>query len=498
MPVAALMEKVGGLICKHLLDSGRLHPGDRVGVLVGPGHNGGDALVVARELHLQGHAVQIYHPFAQRKPLTDQHGQYARSLGIPWVETVAALADCDLILDGLFGFGLARAIEGDLAGAIATLTAAPVPIVSIDLPSGIHTDTGAVLGTAIPAQQTLCLGLWKRAFVQEAALAYLGAPTLIDFGLPLADITAVLGDPPQVQRLTPDRAIATLPLNRPPAVHKYQVGHLLLIAGSTRYAGAALLAGQGAVASGVGMLTLAVPESLRLAAVAQLPGALIVGCPETPAGAIGELPAALRLAKYDAIACGPGLTPQAMGVVQTLLSTDRPLLLDADGLNILAALGATETLRSRTGPTVMTPHPGEFNRLFPGMLRADPGSAAQQAAQRSGATIVLKGARAAIAAPDGSLWFNPDSTPALARGGSGDVLTGLIGGLLAQRLAAAASVQSAAALGAALGGVWWHAQAGLSLSRQQTLLGVEPLSLARALLPTLQTLLSPPSRALPG
>ncbi|MEM9905659.1 MAG: NAD(P)H-hydrate epimerase, partial [Cyanobacteria bacterium P01_D01_bin.44] len=315
MPVAALMEKVAELITQALKQILNLEglPGSRIGVLVGPGHNGGDALVVARELWLAGHEVVICHPFSKRKPLTERHGNYARSLGIPWETSVDALAqwsqDCDYLIDGLFGFGLERPIEGSLAAAIATLNNTNLPILSIDLPSGIHTDTGQILGTAVKATHTLCLGLWKRAFVQETALDYLGTPHLIDFGLPLADIQAVL-EASQVQRLTPQTARQRLP-HRAATAHKYTAGHLLLIAGSRQYAGAALLAGLGAVASGVGMLTLAAPESLRLWLVGQLPGALVVGCTEGDEGGISALPEDIHLDRYDVIACGPGLTQQA-------------------------------------------------------------------------------------------------------------------------------------------------------------------------------------------
>ena len=164
-----------------------------------------------------------------------------------------------------------------------------------------------------------------------------------------------------------------------------------------------------------------------------------------------------------------------------MLGCDRPLLLDADGLNILADLDPVQILSQRSAPTVLTPHPGEFKRLFPTMMdrNPDPGQAAQAAAQTSQAVVALKGARVAIAHPQGQLWFNPESTPALARGGSGDVLTGLIGGLMAQK-SAIGEVDShlSSAFDAALCGVWWHAQAGLLAAQERTELGVDPRTLA--------------------
>ncbi|MEM8542432.1 MAG: NAD(P)H-hydrate dehydratase [Cyanobacteria bacterium P01_H01_bin.119] len=511
-PVAALMEKVGGRIAQRLValylrspnqSNTRSEPalGVSVGVLVGPGHNGGDALVVARELFLQGCRVQLLCPFEQLKPLTASHFKYVNSLGIETVPAVEHLAHCDVIVDGLFGFGLTRPLEGAIADLINRLNQRLGPVVSIDLPSGLHSDTGQPLGTAVKADQTLCLGLWKRAFVQTAALDYIGCCERIDFDIPLADIYAVLGQPPQVQRITSEAVRSRLPLPRPSATHKYKVGSLLLVCGSKPFAGAALLSGLGARASGVGMLTVAVPEALRLWLVGQLPEALVVGCPETETGAIAQLPEDLMLEAYDAIACGPGLTRAAQPVVRQLLDIPRPLLLDADGLNSLADLGTLENLRSRPAATVLTPHFGEFKRLFPAIAeahisetRADAGTMAQKAAQTSGAIVLLKGARTAIAAPDQSLWFNPESTPALARGGSGDVLTGLIGGLMAQvthtqipdtqipdTQVTSAQVTNRDYLSPALVASWWHAQTALQLERDRSGLGVDPQTLAQTL-----------------
>ena len=402
MPVAALMEKVAGLIASRIRS--RCVPGDRIGILVGSGHNGGDALVVARELHLSGYPVKLYQPFTKLKDLTAAHARYAASLGIPTVATLTDLHDCALIVDGLFGFGLTRSLEGELAEAVNQLNQMTVPIVSIDLPSGLHTDTGAALGTAVRATHTLCLGLWKLAFLQESALEYIGSAELIDFGLPLADIQAVLGTSPTVRRITAASAIAALPLPRPASTHKYKQGHLLLVCGSRQFMGAAILAGSAAQASGVGMLSIAVPQTMQPLLIAQLPDALVIGCPEDETGAIAHLPDSIDLQKYQAIACGCGLTSRPQTVVQQLLASDRPLLLDADGLNILAnplKASASETLKQRQAPTVLTPHLGEFKRLFPDLARLflnlaesdDRLAAVQHSAQQSGAIVLPQGSQ---------------------------------------------------------------------------------------------------------
>ncbi len=486
MPVSALMEKVAGLVARRIA---ALYPAARnVGVLVGPGHNGGDALVVARELLFRGYAPIVYQPIVKSKELTEQHARYAASLGIPFMQEIYPLLQCDLLVDGLFGFGLERSIVDPLAQTIAKINQNPVPVISIDLPSGIQTDTGAVLGTAIRAKHTLCLGVWKLAFCQERALEYVGAAELIDFDIPLPDIRAIVGTVPRFRRLTAAESIAPLPLSRPPNTHKYKQGHLLSICGSRQYTGAALLAGLGARATGVGMLSVAVPESLKLWLSAQLPEALILGCPETATGAIGQLPPQIDLGIYNAIACGPGLTPEASAAIEGVWNARCPLILDADGLNILARLGTflpkeSPLLRGgkqglRNFPTIFTPHAGEFKRLFPELSdRLDnPPIAAGMAAQQSGAIVALKGARMAIAYPDGTVWLNPESTPALARGGTGDVLTGLIGGLVAQAAAGQQPIEPLVS-----SAVWWHTQAALRAVRDRSQLGVDVLTLTQYL-----------------
>ncbi|WP_138497997.1 NAD(P)H-hydrate dehydratase [Nostoc sp. PA-18-2419] len=492
MPVVALMEKVAGLIARRIQN---IYPNPpkkqeftpspssnlRVGILVGPGHNGGDALVVARELHFHGYQIWIYSPFSKLKELTSQHLQYAQSLGIRVYQEIEQLPDSDLLIDGLFGFGLEKNLTDPIASAINRLNELSVPILSIDLPSGLHTDTGEVLGTAIRATQTFCLGVWKLAFLQDQALEYLGKAELIDFDIPLADVQAVVGDVPRIKRITPKTALSTLPLPRPLVTHKYKEGHLLLICGSRRYAGGAILSGLGARGSGVGMLSVAVPESLKSLLVSHLPEALIVGCPETETGAIAQLqlPAKTNLSSFSAIACGPGLTTDATPIVQEVIESDVPLVLDADGLNILAQIGTIPTLEKRQAVTILTPHAGEFQRLFPQLADAkrDRLKAVREGAAQSGAVILLKGARTAIANAQNEVWIVGESTPALARGGSGDVLTGLLSGLLAQAVTKQIPVEDIAATAA-----WWHSQAGILAAEERTELGVDAFTLTQYLI----------------
>jgi NAD(P)H-hydrate epimerase len=484
MPVAALMEKVAGLIYSRVLQLYPISVTKRVGILIGPGHNGGDAAVVARELHFRGYKVGIYCPFAKVKELTSQHLQYIQSLGIPLSTYVDSLRDCELIIDGLFGFGLARELVGDVAAAINQVNLWQKPVISIDVPSGLHTDTGEVLGTAIRATHTLCLGLWKLGLFQDQALEYVGKAELIDFDIPEIDVNAVLADIPTIKLVTDPIVSSTLPLPRPSVTHKYQQGHLLLICGSRRYAGGAILTGLGARGSGVGMLSIAVPESLQDILVSQLPEALIIGCPETETGAIAQLklPDNISLNSFDAIACGPGLTRDAGSIVQQVLESTTPLLLDADALNILATLGTNKELQKRQAYTVITPHVGEFKRLFPNIPNPtqDRITAVVTAAKQTQATILFKGARTAIANPQGNVWIVPESTPALARGGSGDVLTGLMGGLIAQNILRQNNLDQTVATAA-----WWHAKAGIIAASDRTQLGVDAHTLTQYLLKVL-------------
>ncbi|MDJ0649514.1 MAG: NAD(P)H-hydrate dehydratase [Xenococcaceae cyanobacterium MO_188.B19] len=473
MPVAALMEKAAELCFREIQT---LYPREKsslVGVVVGSGHNGGDALVVARELHFAGYTVKIYCPLPKQKELTTSHRKYAASLGIVFIEDTDALQECNLIIDGLFGFGLIRPLSGNIAEIVNKINSWKKPVVSIDLPSGINTDTGEILGTAIKATHTLCLGLWKRAFFQDQALEYFGKAVRLDFGIPAGDIEAVIDTSTGMQQITSTIARQFLPLPRPLVTHKYQQGNLLLVCGSTRYAGAAILNGLGARASGIGMLSIAVPESLKLLLVSQLPEALIIGCPETATGAIASLPLSeTDLNKFDTIACGSGLTTDALPVVEQVLNIECPLVLDADALNIIARSSLQLNLRPNI---VLTPHLGEFKRLFPKIDTSDRLKAVKAAAEYSNTIILLKGARSAVASPQGSIWVVPESTPALARGGSGDVLTGLIGGLLASA-DNYDKIENYIATAA-----FWHAEAGIKAAAKRTELGVDGGTLAEYL-----------------
>jgi ADP-dependent NAD(P)H-hydrate dehydratase / NAD(P)H-hydrate epimerase len=477
MPVAALMEKVGGLISKRFQQLFPLTSYPKVGVLFGGGHNGGDALVVARELHWRGYEVILYSSSDQFKDLTTQQYQYVSSLGLKRVFNVAELANCAVLVDGIFGFGLDRLLNEELIAIVTEINKLQLPVVSIDLPSGIHADSGEVLGAAIQATYTFCLGLWKWAFAQDQAIPYLGQTELLNIDIPVANIQAVIGIPSSVQMMTKEVARQYLPQQRPLLTHKYQQGHLLLIVGSGQYAGAAILAGLGARASGVGMLSIAVPNSLKALVLQQLPEAIIIGCPETPQGAIAHLPD-LDWSRYTAIACGCGLTTEPVEVVKFLLPKELPLLLDADALNILAHVPVAEW-HHRIAATIITPHGGEWRRLFPDTDNINRLAVTIGKASQTKSIILHKGARTIIS--DGmQSWVINNGTPAMARGGSGDVLTGFIGGLIStarpdQLLHTVASAN------------WGHAQAGTMAAQAWGMAGVDALTLSKYLTPAINS-----------
>jgi NAD(P)H-hydrate epimerase len=479
MPVAALMEKVAGAIARRTIELYPLTAYRRWGILVGNGHNGGDALVVARELFWRGYEVVLFYPDRQgMKELTGQHASYLDSLGVSVVEDINELQGCDIVLDGLFGFGLNRTLTGVWRETIESIASWPMPIVSIDLPSGLHGDTGEAMGTAVRADRTFCLGLWKLAFFQDRALEYLGECELIDFDLRVEDICHVLGvewGDLRFRRWSDLSAQLFLPGKRSILTHKYREGNLLLVCGSQEYAGAAILAGLGARSTGIGMLSIAVPASIKPLVVNALPEAIVIGCKETKSGAIKALPE-IDLSRYHAIACGCGLTGKPKRTIATLLGIDLPLILDADALNIAASEGYLTTIsQMRRSPTILTPHTGEFRRLFPTLDVGNRSTAVRSAARISQSIVLLKGARTLIANPLGETIAIPHSTPALARGGSGDILTGIIGGLVAIAKAKNRPDRDLPSIVATA--AWWHAKAAMAAEDDRTAVGVDPLAL---------------------
>lgn len=493
LPVEALMEKAALAVSRRLLEAlsdttANASPAADVLVLVGPGHNGGDGLVVARELFLAGISVRIWCPYERLKPLTEAHRRHGHWLGIPELDAPPQPGEFALWVDALFGTGQHRppgeAIEALL---VERQRRCPDALEAIDVPTGLCADRGRPLGSAAAcARRTWCLGLVKQGLVQDTALRWVGQLERIDLGLAPQLLRAM---PPHIPLGIGPADQPTAPRPAPnPAAAKYGRGRLLVVAGSRRYRGAAHLALLGASASGCGSLRAAVPQEVGASLWQVLPH-VVVEQQEHPSAAGQTRLADLGerwLERLDAVLIGPGIGPDPEGPAerarwQQLAGFEGLLLLDADGLNRLVAGAAgrpaLEWLRSRRGATWLTPHGGEFARLFPVLADLPPLRAVAEAAGLSGAAVVLKGARSVVAGPDGSTWQLLAATPAAARAGLGDVLAGFAAGRAARLCAAQALPEATHLAVAALD----HALAGISAQRRWGDGGVTPMAVVAEL-----------------
>ena len=496
LPVEALMEKAALAVSRRLLadHSQRLRRHGAL-VLVGPGHNGGDGLVIARELQLAGLATSIWSPFSEHKPLTACHWRHALWLGIERLSQPPPAEGPALWIDALFGIGQRR----PPGAAIETLLAErqrlqPAALVAVDVPTGLCADSGRLLGAvAARACTTYTIGLIKTGLVQDQALSWVGKLERIDLALPQALLDRLPQQQPLALAVADLAALPGLPLD--PALGKYGRGRLLLVAGSDRYRGAAALALAGATASGCGSVRAALPEAVAAGLWQSQPQVVIQrSLASGPAGglALGELQST-DLQRLDALVLGPGIgtavgekagideeiSGAELDFWQALQRSPALLLLDADGLNRLAGpiaqqfgVSPAAWLSGRLGPSWITPHAGEFARLFPELASLPALEAAAAAARASGAAVLLKGARTVVAAPDGRCWQLRQAASAVARAGLGDVLAGYAGGLGALALAAGWPADAQLLAAAAL------AHAGTGLKLQQNRLAASPEQLA--------------------
>jgi NAD(P)H-hydrate epimerase len=484
LPVEALMEKAALAVCRAIAaDWGpRLRRHGAV-VLVGPGHNGGDGLVIARELHLAGISTVIWSPFARHKPLTADHLRHALWLGIARLQQAPDPASGALWVDALFGIGQRRPLDA----AIETLLRQrqqqqPSTLVAIDIPSGLDDRTGRPLGQACAqAATTYSIGLIKQGLVQDPALAAVGRLQPIDLGLPQGLLDSLAAGTP-LGLTAADATRAPWP-SHDPAAGKYARGRLLVIAGSEAYRGAAHLALLGASASGAGSLRAAMAGAQADALWQLLPHVVLqrrLGCNQGGSLLLAQL-TATDLERLDAVLLGPGLGPLqptaadeqvAWGLLQGFCGL---LVLDADGLN----RADVAWLQGRRGPTWITPHQGELRRLWPHLADLPALEAAERAAADSGAVVLLKGAHSVIADPDGRRWQLLASAPASARAGLGDVLAGYAAGRGALALAGSGGGQADGAWLAAA--ALDHALAGLEAVTLSGPGGASPPRVAQAL-----------------
>ena len=419
--------------------------GGRVGVVCGPGNNGGDGWVAARHLHQLGVGVEVLEIGGERGRSADAERNRARALAVGVVEAGELASDAAVVIDALFGTGLARDVAGEFAeaiGAVARARAAGAQVLAADVPSGLCADTGRELGACVAADCTVAFGLAKPGLLLEPGRSRAGRVRVARIGI--ADEAP--GVYASVFAVTPGSAARAVPA-RPSGGHKGTFGHVLVVAGSEGKTGAAALAARAAIRSGAGLVTVACPRSLNDVLEPLCLEAMTVPVAETPARSLApDAEDGLLDLAHDrsVVALGPGVgTDEATrALVRSFLARcERPVVLDADGLNALD--GKPDALAARPAPTILTPHPGEAARLLgsdAAAINADRLAAARTLAERSGAHVVLKGAPTVTAlAPGvgerGPVLINTSGGPALGTGGTGDVLTGVLAAFVAQGVA---------------------------------------------------------------
>jgi NAD(P)H-hydrate epimerase len=463
-----LMEAAGRQAAEQVVSLWQETPGQII-VFCGRGNNGGDGLVVARYLTLWDLPVSVFMAAGKPKAVAERNEstvnyEIAARLGIEireidennLAQADAALMDAEVVVDALLGTGLDRPVEGLLGKLIALINASGKRVMAIDLPSGLNSDTGQIMGCAVQAEETVTFGYLKGGLLHYPGASLCGRLRLVDIGLPRFDeLKDSPVEAPQTWLTTAEWLRNQVP-ERPSDSHKGTFGNLLTVAGSSGMSGASILASKSALRAGCGLSILATPESL----VKQLPPQEVIyrKLPETKectidSSAVEEVAAMLE--SFSACVLGPGLTTndQTVKFVHGLLPRiTLPCVIDADGLNAIAA--DPSVFPKKGANFVLTPHPKELSRLIGqsvGEIQADRRAAALKGAHRFGCTVVLKGAHTVTADHKGRVHINPTGNSAMATAGAGDVLSGIIGGLLAQGMEP---------FEAAVAGVYIHGAAG--------------------------------------
>ncbi len=497
VPSQVLMERAARAAVTYLLTHPALFPVGRVVLLCGSGNNGGDGFAAARfltdgSMGTTREAVVIYTgrgmsdgntPTAQSDDSAQGGGfrpdcdhmstecarQYrlAVEAGVP-VQPPAALPEAlrhaTAVVDAVFGIGLDRPITGATAELLRAVAATELPVLAMDIPSGIHADTGAVMGVALPARATVTMQARKAGLVLFPGADHSGEVAVCDIGIDLSLVAhilpapAILADRTLLRTACPPRARRT---------HKGTYGRTVLLCGSPGMSGAAVLSTRAALRSGAGLAEVVTPEVNRTILQLAIPEAIVTAYdPAEPSRTVRE---AIRRADSVVLGCGLGLSPSAvsaLGAALAALPTDGhiPTVLDADALNLLAddpTLWETAALAAPRGQVVITPHPAEMARLsglsVPAVLADLPGTA-RAFARTHGVVVVLKDAHTVIAAPNGTTYLSTAGNAGMAKGGSGDALAGIIGALLAQNRARLATGNTLVEVVAAA--VYLHGTAG--------------------------------------
>lgn len=466
-----LMERAGAAVAAEiarLWPPGRVRDLARVIVICGKGNNGGDGLVVARHLKRRRHRVKVYLVGKPSDLKGDalvnlkrcgRAGIKVNAVGVrTWKTFAGDIEKSDLIVDAIFGTGFEGEPHGLAADVITAINASKAVKIAVDIPSGVNASTGEA-GLAVRACTTVTMGLPKRGHLLLPGKCFTGELVTADIGIPPRVVARAA---PKVGLPEKDDVRAAIP-ERPPDSHKWSCGHVVCICGSTGLTGAAALTAVSALRAGAGLATLAIPRSLNAIMEVKLTEVMTLPVDETPEGgfsmrALGALRALVERA--NCVAIGPGLSQheETLELARTLVETlGRPCVLDADGINAFA--GRPDCLRRLAFPLVITPHAGEAARLFAvekSEIVKRPIEFAAEKAKDLGLVFVFKGAPTIIAGPSGEVFINPTGNQGLSTAGSGDVLTGVIAGLVAQ---------GAAPLEAAYAGAYIHGRCADLLAR---------------------------------
>lgn len=442
-PGEVLMETAGEGVADRV--ERKFHNARSFAVLCGPGNNGGDGFVAARHLKTRGHKVRLALLGDRDRLKGDAATMAARWDGPIEPMTPDVWSDANVAIDALFGAGLARPLDGEAARIVEALNETGGPVAAVDVPSGIDGTTGEVRGVAVQAALTVTFCRYKPGHLLLPGRLHCGDLALIDIGI--ADHTIN-----QIEPMTfiNDREGWTSHFPWPQlGGHKYDRGHTLVVSGPADATGAARLGARAALRVGAGLVTVASPSDALAINAAQLTAVMV----RVADGAEG-IARLLEDTRKNAVLIGPGVGvgPQTRDKVMAVLESPAEAVLDADALTSFAGSAKTlcAAIKERQAPVVITPHEGEFARLFGDTVRGSKLERARAAATLSGAVVLLKGTDTVIAAPDGLAFINDNAPPWLATAGSGDVLAGLVTGLLAQGMEP---------LWAACAGVWVHGMA---------------------------------------
>ncbi len=447
-PGLTLMEAAGLAVAEAVHDL--LPLGGRVLVMTGPGNNGGDGFVAARLLAEAGYEVTAGLLAARDRLKGDAAFAAAAWTGPSKGLSAALVSDADIIVDALFGAGLDRPVTGVAAQTIAAVNRAGLPVVAVDLPSGIDGRSGKVLGAAVKASCSVTFFRLKPGHLLMPGRGYAGRRLVVDIGIGAGVLSTI-----QPKTAWNRPGLWSLPALAEDG-HKYDRGHAIVVSGPATRTGAARLAARAALRAGAGLVSLASPVDALAVNAAHLTAIMLL-----PMNGAPGLTAILADKRHNAVALGPalGIGEESRVLVEAALASPAAVVIDADGLTSFAEAPQRlfNSIKRRRQPVVMTPHEGEFARLF-GDLAAvgSKTERARQAASASGAIVVLKGPDTVVAAPDGRVCIADNAPPVLATAGSGDVLTGIVTGLLAQGML---GYEAAAAA------VWMHGAAAGTIGR---------------------------------